>query len=342
MPSSPSNPSMLIRPVGVQVGGYTIQAPIDRGGGGAVYRAMAAEPEKHVVALKETRDPLHRDRFAEEFELFQRLHHPHLPAYEAYFEEDGRGYLVMEWVPGENLRTLVETRGTPLSEVHMLGYMQQLCSAVQYLHAQTPPVLHRDIKPANIRVTPSGQVKLVDFGLFKVGDASVASQRLGWSAQFAPPEQMHSALHTDQRSDIYSLAATAYYLVTRVKPGLPATPPSQIVADLSPACEAALLKALHPDPDERFPSVRDFFQALEADHPVPPAGFDQGATIQLRRERRCDACDMLNPPGMLFCQQCAHTLYAADACGRCRHPNPHGARFCGGCGESLAASAGPR
>ena len=111
------------------------------------------------------------DQFYREASTLARLDQANLPKVSDYFHQAGREYLVMDYVPGQDLRQLIDDarrRDTFLDEATVLGWTRQLCDALSYLHTQEPPVLHRDIKPSNIKITPRGQVKLVDFGLVKL------------------------------------------------------------------------------------------------------------------------------------------------------------------------------
>ena len=258
---------------GVQIRGYQIVRMIGYGGFGAVYQAEVSRQPGTFVALKESFDPAGIEGFAGEFTVLHTLQHPNLPRYMEIFEEQGNGYLVMEFVPGQSLAEVLHAEGGPLLESQVLGFALQLCDVLDYLHHQNPPILHRDIKPANIRLTPGGRIKLVDFGLFKQGTHSIITSRIGLSPAYAPLEQHPLTRgHTDERSDIYALGATLYHLLTgqvpppavnRIKVDRdPLSPPQEINPQLSPGVASALLMALSPMQAERYPTVAAFKQAL--------------------------------------------------------------------------------
>ncbi len=258
---------------GVQIRGYQIVRVIGYGGSGAVYQAEVSHQPGTFVALKESFDPAGIESFAGEFTVLHTLQHPNLPRYIEIFEEQGNGYLVMEFVPGQSLAEVLQAEGGPLLESQVLGFALQLCDVLDYLHHQSPPILHRDIKPANIRLTPGGRIKLVDFGLFKQGTHSIITSRIGLSPAYAPLEQHPLTRgHTDERSDIYALGATLYHLLTgqvpppasdRIKVDRdPLSPPQEINPQLSPGVASALLMALSPMQAERYPNVAAFKQAL--------------------------------------------------------------------------------
>ena len=158
---------------------YDVIGLIGSGGMGAVYLTGDNRLEGRRCAVKETRllDALSaeavqtlRSQFHREASTLARLDHPNLPKVSDYFSENDRDYLVMDYIPGQDLsRVVAEARrkGQMLSESNVLAWSDQLCDALSYLHGQSPPILHRDIKPANFKLTPDGRVKLVDFGLVK-------------------------------------------------------------------------------------------------------------------------------------------------------------------------------
>ncbi len=277
---------------------YKIIAPVGQGGMGAVYRAEDLRLEGRFCAVKEVRpDPdatpealaQAQEQFHREASVLARLDHPNLPKVSDTFVEHRREYLVMDFVDGWDLRQLVDEkqrRGEFLSEERVLRWADQLCDALKYLHSQEPPVLHRDIKPANIKLTPSGLIKLVDFGLVKlmVGDDSstVTVLQGRGTVAYTPLEQYGGDTgHTDVRSDIYSLGATLYHLLTNQ---LPANAkqrfldpnalvfPRVINPNISPITERAILAAIAMHPDPRPQNVSVFRELLHASS-LPPTLF---------------------------------------------------------------------
>ncbi|MEI6179203.1 MAG: bifunctional serine/threonine-protein kinase/formylglycine-generating enzyme family protein [Chloroflexales bacterium] len=260
------NPGTLVRH-------YRIRRVIGWGGFGAVYEAEDTRQPGSRVALKESFDPSGMTSFQSEFAALQQHQHPQLPRYGAMFVDQGNGYLVMEFIPGQSLEDVQKAAGGPLSETQVLGFALQLCEVLTYLHRQNPPILHRDLKPANVRLTPSGLIKLVDFGLFKQGTDTTQSSRMGLTPAYAPVEQHPLAPgHTDQRSDIYSLGATLYHLLTGQMPVSsfdriqarpdPLVPSGRLNPRLSPHIAAAISKAMSLKPENRYPDIVTFQQAL--------------------------------------------------------------------------------
>ncbi len=169
-----------LKPGEVLRGRYRISRVIGQGGMGSIYLADDLRLEGRFCALKEvehdrTMPPelikQAREQFLREATVLARLDHPNLPKVSDFFSIEGRDYLVMDFVPGKDLRTLMleaRQRSIFLSEREVLSWANQLADALSYLHSQKPPILHRDIKPSNLKLTPSGLLKLVDFGLVKI------------------------------------------------------------------------------------------------------------------------------------------------------------------------------
>lgn len=271
-------------------GRYRIRRIIGQGGIGSIYLADDLRLEGRQCALKEVEHDRTlppellqeaRDQFQREATVLARLDHPNLPKVSDYFSIGSRDYLVMDFVPGKDLRTLMlEARqsGMFLSEAEVLSWANQLCDALTYLHQQEPPILHRDIKPSNLKVTPSGLLKLVDFGLVKLlapGEMTITVLQGQGTALYTPLEQYGGdSGHTDARSDIYAFGATLYHLLTNKPPADardrfldPASliPPRQINPEIGQRTERAVLWAMGAHPDDRPDSVERFRQALFGD-----------------------------------------------------------------------------
>jgi serine/threonine-protein kinase len=266
---------------------YRIERIIGHGGMGSIYLADDIRLEGRQCALKEVEhdktmppDLLQqaREQFLREATVLARLDHPNLPKVSDYFSIGAYDYLVMDFVPGKDLRTLMieaRQRGDFLSEDEVLGWAEQLANALSYLHSQDPPIVHRDIKPSNLKITPSGLLKLVDFGLVKIlasEEVTITILQGRGTALYTPLEQYGGDLgHTDVRSDIYSFGATFYHLLTNQAP-LEARelflspedliPPRRLNPAISPRTEQALLWAMNLHPDDRPPDIKTFRETL--------------------------------------------------------------------------------
>jgi serine/threonine-protein kinase len=253
---------------------YRVDALLAAGGMGGVYRGTDLVFDA-PVAIKENRvtGAASQSQFAREARLLYRLRHPNLPRVIDHFQLEGQGqYLVMDYVEGRDLgQILAERSRIPAGQA--LQWISQVLDALGYLHSRQPePVIHRDIKPANIKVTPSGQVYLVDFGLAKELDLKVTTTAgaRGATPGYAPPEQ-YGYGRTDARTDIYSVAATLYALVTgrapadaldRVTGRATLAAPRSLAPGVTPGVEAALQRAMDLRPAERYATVAEFKQSL--------------------------------------------------------------------------------
>jgi serine/threonine protein kinase len=255
---------------------------------GAVYLAEDLHLNGEKRALKEINYSIHtdpkvqaqlRDQFLREATALANLDHPHLPTVFDYFSENGRDYLVMEFIAGPNLKELLDQarrEGQLPSESQVLEWADQICAALTYLHGQDLPVIHRDIKPANIKLTPDNVIKLVDFGLVKFFDsadpATITLVQAWGTPTYAPLEQYGAGTgRTDARSDIYSLGATLYHLLTGrapanaqqrfLEPGSLVSPQS-LNPRISTLTECFIVKAMAMRPDERYQTVQEMRRDL--------------------------------------------------------------------------------
>ena len=276
-----------ILPVGSVVGDrYVVEDLLGKGGFGAVYLVRDQRVRQNLFALKEVVDPnkRERDRFTFECEVLRRLDHPALPRVYRVFKDDvhDRAYMLMDYIEGPNLEILRQRqpdKRLPLPQV--LRIIAPIMNAVSYLHSQHPPIIHRDIKPSNIIVPTSGdEAVLVDFGIAKEYDPdSTTTAVRHCSPGYGAPEQY--GIGTNTRTDIYGLGATMYAVLTGVVPvdafyrttqlgskGVdPLEPLSSLVPDIPPHIADAISRAMSIDSNERFPSVKEFAQALNA-HPI--------------------------------------------------------------------------
>ena len=261
---------------------YHIIAPTGKGGMGAVYKAEDTQLGNRLVAIKEmsqsglspqeVKDAA--NAFKQEAILLASLQHPNLPSIFDHFEENGRWYLVMSFIQGETLTDYLSQAKAgklPLDEALQIGL--QLCDVLDYLHAQQPPIVFRDLKPTNIMRTASGHIYLIDFGIarhFKPGQArdTVYYGSMG----YAPPEQYGKA-QTTPRSDIYSLGATLYQLVSGHDPSSTPFrfPPLQSLVPTAPGkLTTLMMQMLELDEDKRPVNILVVKQKLQ-DIAAPPA-----------------------------------------------------------------------
>jgi serine/threonine-protein kinase len=275
---------------------YRILDLVGQGGMGAIYRAEDLRLEGRLCAIKEViPDPGASEQYrAQSQAAFQReatilacLDHANLPKVSDFFSCNDRVYLVMDFIPGQDLRELIagyNHKQEFIPEEQVLTWAAQLLNALEYLHQQEPSILHRDIKPANIKLTPSGTIKLVDFGLVKLmqpdDNRTVTVLQGRATIQYAPLEQIGGdAGHTDARSDIYSLGATLYHLLAGEPPPdaknrylrhrkEPLLHVRDINPHVSPATDQAIAHALGLHPEDRPETIQQFRQELLGGGPI--------------------------------------------------------------------------
>ncbi|HSL30026.1 MAG TPA: serine/threonine-protein kinase [Anaerolineales bacterium] len=283
-------------------GRYKIRDRIGQGGMGSIYLADDTRLKGRQCALKEVEYDRAlpedvrgeaREQFLREATILARLDHPNLPKVSDFFSNGPRDYLVMDYVPGDDLRTLLlEARRKKyfLKERDVLSWADQVANALTFLHSQEPAIVHRDIKPSNIKLMPHGLIKLVDFGLVKIlapEEVTITIIQGQGTALYTPLEQYGgSDVHTDIRSDIYSFGATLYHLLTNEPPAdarkrflQPDSliPLRQINPAISSRTERAILWGMSLHPDERPHTVNDFRQAL--------LGYKEAPTLPIAVQR---------------------------------------------------------
>jgi eukaryotic-like serine/threonine-protein kinase len=283
-----------LKPDEILHGRYHIRERIGQGGMGNIYLADDLRLEGRKCALKEVEHdrsaPANllkeaRQQFRREATVLARLDHPNLPKVSDFFPVGVRDYLVMDYIPGKDLRTLMleaKQNSTFLNEADILHWSYQLADALEYLHQQVPPLVHRDVKPSNLKITPSSVLKLVDFGLVKalVPDEMTVTVIQGrGTALYTPLEQYGGdGLHTDIRSDIYAFGCTLYHLLTNTPPvdarqrflhpeSLPA--PRKLNPSISPRTERAILWAMALHPDDRPATIDEFRSYLMGTRELP-------------------------------------------------------------------------
>lgn len=260
---------------------YRVVRELGTGGMGAVYEAVDQRLDA-TVALKQTfsTDDRLRRQFEQEARLLAQLHHPCLPRVSDYFTEDGRAFLVMQFISGPDLAQILSQQAGPFPHQQVIAWADQLLDALIYLHERNRQIIHRDIKPHNLKLMANGRIALLDFGLAKTRgtDHSTTNSShsiFGYTRRYSPPEQIRD-LGTTPQSDIYALGATLYHLLTGVKPPdsleraaavansepdplKRATDLNQVVdVDLS----AVLNKAMALNAQDRFASAAEFREAL--------------------------------------------------------------------------------
>ena len=330
-------------------GKFKIVQVLGEGGMGTVYKVEQVGKPGYFRAVKELiinpNMPADErksaiERFDKEIDLLFNLKHPLIPSLILSFQERGNYYFVMEFVPGRNLEKMLEDAKAPLDEDQVINWMMKVCEALTYIHTRTPPIILRDLKPGNIMITPDGNVQLIDFGIARKFDPNkrTNTENLGTISYASPehlgsitaPGQKRSAanpgklVQTDARSDIYSLGATMYHLLTNHEPDPIQTPPAGSILAKNPrlhtvkignrvVCpiEQVIIKAMQQDPAKRFQNAEAMRVALQ--HCLPNSAAP--ATLQIPAispnativvpvgEVICPKCGFHNRPGAKFCKR---------------------------------------
>lgn len=261
-------------------GSYDLVEKIAEGGMGAIYRARH-RTTSDIVAIKimpkhMAANPILLRRFEQEFRAASQLDHPNIVRAMDFGSVNGMPYLVMEFVEGESLGAKIEREG----KMQVTDAIKLIVQVAQGLHrAHKQGLIHRDVKPDNILVTRDGTAKLADLGLVKTADTDLNLTKTGrglGTPHFMAPEQFRDAKNADARCDIYSLGATLYMMVTGELPfrsngpldawmkkiNNDLVPPRQVVSDIPERCEWAILRAMHPEKENRPTSCREFVEDL--------------------------------------------------------------------------------
>ncbi len=262
---------------------YQIIEPIGKGGISVVYKARHLNLQKDVVLKRVKDEQLPKIRnLREEAQILSRLKHQYLPQVYNFLETREGVFTVIDFIPGQPLSYYIK-QGYKIDQKQLIVWGIQLCEALDYLHTRKPPIIHSDIKPDNIMVTPEGQICLIDFNISLDGKSK--NYISGQSAGYASPEQyfnvaperdeqgnpsyrfqMQAAL--DERSDIYSLGASYYHLLTGIRPGNlgkgeQIVPLSAFSLPYSEAFLQIITRMMAPDPNDRYQTAASLKKAFQ-------------------------------------------------------------------------------
>jgi serine/threonine protein kinase len=315
---------------------YKITKRIGGGGMGSVYLAEDQNLANRPVAVKEMvemfADEGARSKAIEDFkreaELLARLDHPSIPTIYQYFfdTERGRYYLVMKYIDGGDLATRQRVLGGKVDEMTVTKWAMDTCDVLDYIHSQSPPIIYRDLKPANLMIDArTNRVMLVDFGIARF----VAPTQKGVTAigtmGYAPPELF--AGNVQPQSDIYSLGATMFHLLTGVDPqdnpllifDFAKNPkPRQINPVISVEMEELICISVEHKPENRFPTARAFGQELQAHLRKWQDGKIGGGEVPVNLYETAQSFGPVN-----LCVNCVRELAADDVfCAYCGTRQP--------------------
>jgi formylglycine-generating enzyme required for sulfatase activity len=304
---------------------YRVEGSLGQGGMGAVLLATDTRLDRKVAIKRilgeAAGNRMAVNRFLTEAKSIAALNHQNIVQIYDYGRAADGPFLIMEYVDGGTLLDRCRAAALPLEEAVDLAC--QICDGLAKAHDLG--IIHRDIKPANVLLTKDGIPKLTDFGLAKVqvqaGDhgQTVTGAVLG-TPDFMPPEQRHDASLVDHRSDLWSLAATVYQMVTGRSPKI-------IRFDLLPAALTDVLgKALEDDKESRYQSARELRDAIKASLRAAAVAPAPAEAV----EGQCPSCGVQNDVSRKFCRGCGGSL--AAPCLSCDTPMPMWEEICGSCG----------
>lgn len=253
-------------------GKYEILKQIGKGGMSKVYLAMDKRLNKQwaVKEIQKKEQDANNDLVVQgliaEANLMKKLDHPSLPRIVDIIETKHTIYIVMDYIEGETLNTILKEYGVQSQEL-VLDWAKQLCGVLHYLHTRTPAIIYRDMKPGNVMLSPDGNIRLIDFGIAREYKQQQLQDTISLGTKgYAAPEQFNGKGQTDARTDIYCLGVTLYHLITGKNP---CEPPYELYPirywnpGLSAGLEKIILKCTQLNPKDRYQSCAELMYALE-------------------------------------------------------------------------------
>src|SRR6185295_1226666 len=359
-------PTHQLEPGTLLLDRYSIVHRVGGGGMGSVYQARDKRLAERLCAVKEMiemfADQAQRAKAVEDFkreaEVLAQLDHPSIPTVFDYFIEGGRYYLVMRWIGGGDLADQMRLRQGVIEESVVTKWAIQICDVLHYIHQQRPPIIYRDLKPANLMLDDkTTRVMLVDFGIARIVRPTEKGVTAIGTMGYAPPELF--AGKVEPRSDIYSLGATMFHMLTGSDPqdnpllifDFSKNPrPCQINPAITPEMERILMKSVAHKPEDRHASALELMRALEEHsarieskprveprpptaRPRTPAGGGYPPISSLPREPRSSAAGSAAAGGSapasgaaiewVFCGHCGEKIGADDVyCAHCGQRQP--------------------
>jgi serine/threonine-protein kinase len=329
---------------GQTLGKYRIIEPLGSGGFGTVYLAEDTWINKQVALKVPHRQNLDFAELLKEPRLLASLGHPNIVTVITAEKQDNVFFIVMEYVPGDTLETLIAHHGA-LDLMLALDYTAQICNAVEHAHKHN--ILHRDLRPANVFVTEKGLLKVGDFGTSRVLELAAHGTTVIGSPPYMAPEQFEGRAVFS--SDLYSIGVTMYQMLTgtlpydtpapadlaRLKRGELVRPPRERNSSITKVIDDIVMRALSPDVGTRYQRAEDLLNDLLAARrdlvrkpppsiPTTPAPAGSGATSRPTPPRPAPTPTRLRPRDTPTARFCWH----------CRKPLPARGERCPFCGES--------
>ena len=281
----------MLRPGDILVQKYKILELIGEGGMSKVWLARDEKLNK-LWAIKEISKAstsyqhlVDEDKTLKELEIMKNLNHPALPRIVDVIDEEYTLCVVMDYIEGDTLENLLETYGVQSEEI-VTSWMIEVCDILTYLHSLDPPIIYKDLKPSNLMMDRTGHIRIIDFGIAKKYDGKKGKTTALGTNGYASPE--HHSGYTDARSDIYSLGATTYRLVTGMDPEEPPCiiyPIRKINPALSQGLEKIIIKATMQDPSDRYQTAAEMASALDSFRKLDDEYIDSLSTRVKRYKR---------------------------------------------------------
>lgn len=252
-------------------GKYKILNKIGQGGMSVVYLAMNERANKQWAIKEVRKDGIQnyevvKQGLIAETDILKRLDHPNLPSIVDVIDCEDTFLIVMDYIEGKTLDYWLKKEGAQPQE-KVVEWAKQICDVLGYLHSRRPPIIYRDLKPANIMLKPDGKIMIIDFGTAReFKESSVEDTSCLGTQGYAAPEQYGGHGQTDGRTDIYTLGATMYHLLTGHNPSLPPYemyPIRRWNANLSSGLEEIVIKCTRQNPEKRYQSCAELMYALE-------------------------------------------------------------------------------
>ncbi|MFY9223117.1 MAG: protein kinase [Blastocatellia bacterium] len=324
------NPNAQLEAGVMLVGRYLIVKRVGGGGMGNVYMARDKRLADALRAVKEMiemfSDDNHRRKAVEDFEresqLLASLEHPSIPTIYDYFVSEGRYYLVMKFIGGGDLASRLKMSPTGrLEERTVAEWAVQACDVLSYIHCQQPPIIYRDLKPANLMIDDkTNRIMLVDFGIARFVSPTQKGVTAIGTMGYAPPELFSGKV--EPRSDIYSLGATMFHLLTGADPqdnpllifDFSKNPrPRQINPNITPGMDAIIARTVEHKPEKRFTNALDMKKALEEHIRL----LDSGQAMKPAPSFSAESS------GQVFCGNCGQKIASDDLfCAHCGARQP--------------------
>ena len=258
--------------IGDLLGGkYRILSVVGRGGMSTVYLARNERANKNWAVKEVRKSGVNQDQVVEqslltEVEIMKHLNNPHLPSIIDVIDRDDTFLIVMDYIEGKSLDHWLKKDGAQPQE-KVVEWAKQICDVLGYLHSRKPPIIYRDLKPANVMLKPDGQIMIIDFGTAReFKETSIEDTSCLGTQGYAAPEQYGGHGQTDARTDIYTLGATMYHLLTGHNPSLPPYemyPIRRWNPALSSGLEKIVLKCTQRNPNDRYQNCAELMYALE-------------------------------------------------------------------------------